>query len=119
MPAPPRTKVDHMFRAFADPIRLRILHLVAGGELCVCDLVEVLELPQPTVSRHLSYLRRAGLVNTRTEASWNYYSLAPARGGFHQRLLACLGACFTDVPELRVDARRVERVRARNGRCDA
>lgn len=50
MPAPPRTKVDHMFRAFADPIRLRILRLVAGGELYVCDLVEVLELPQPTVS---------------------------------------------------------------------
>ena len=107
-----------MFRAFADPIRLRILHLVAGGELCVWDLVEVLELP-PTVSRHLSCLRRAALVSTRTEASWNDYSLASARGAFHQRLLACLGACCSDVPELGKDARRVQRVRARKRRCDA
>jgi ArsR family transcriptional regulator len=65
MASPPRTRVDHMFRAFSDPIRLRILHLIADGELCVCDLVEILGLPQPTVSRHLSYLRKAGLVSAR------------------------------------------------------
>ena len=68
-----------MFRAFSDPIRLRILNLLQAGELCVCDLVDVLRLPQPTISRHLSYLRRASLVTARRERSWNYYALAQAR----------------------------------------
>jgi ArsR family transcriptional regulator len=118
MPAPPQSKVDHMFRAFADPIRLRILHLVLDSELCVCDLVEALELPQPTVSRHLAYLRRAGLVVARTEGSWNYYRLAAARGVFHERLLGCLEACFGEIPDLSADARRARRLRGQRGRCD-
>ena len=83
-----------MFRAFSDPIRLRILNLIQSGELCVCDLVEVLELPQPTISRHLSYLRRARLVSVRQEQSWNFYRLSPARSTFHTKLLDCLGSCF-------------------------
>jgi ArsR family transcriptional regulator len=87
MPAPARNRVDLMFRAFADPIRLRILNVVQDGELCVCDLVGVLRLPQPTVSRHLSYLRKAGLVKVRQERSWNFYELAPARSTFHARML--------------------------------
>lgn len=118
MPAPPRSKVDHMFRAFADPVRLRILHLVRDSELCVCDLVEALDLPQPTVSRHLGYLRRADLVDVRTEASWNYYRLATAKGIFHERILGCLGACFAEVPELAADAKRVRRIKRRRGRCE-
>ena len=51
-----------MFRAFSDRTRLRLLHLLRGGEGCVCDLVRVLGVPQPKVSRHLAYLRKAGLV---------------------------------------------------------
>ena len=51
--------VDRMFRAFSDRTRLRILHLLRGGELCVCDLVAVIDVPQPKISRHLAYLRRA------------------------------------------------------------
>ncbi|HLL88285.1 MAG TPA: metalloregulator ArsR/SmtB family transcription factor, partial [Tepidisphaeraceae bacterium] len=59
--------VDVMFRAFSDRTRLRLLHLLraAGGEVCVCDLVRVLGAPQPKVSRHLAYLRRAKLVTAR------------------------------------------------------
>lgn len=106
-----------MFRAFSDPIRLRILHLVAGGELCVCDLVEILRLPQPTVSRHLSYLRKAGLVSAREERSWNFYRLTPARTVFHRKLLGCLGTCFNDVTELSADLRRAKRLKARGGCC--
>ena len=89
-----------MFRAFSDPIRLRILTLVQPGELCVCDLVAILRIPQPTISRHLSYLRRAGLVMVRQERSWNYYALMPARSAFDTKLLECLSTCFRDVPEL-------------------
>ena len=104
-----------MFRAFSDPIRLRILHLIQAGELCVCNLVEILRLPQPTVSRHLSYLRKAGLVNMRQERSWNFYTLVTARAAFHKKLLGCLGSCFRDVPELTRDLERSRRVRARGG----
>ena len=117
MPTPARNPVDLMFRAFADPIRLRILHLLRDGELCVCDLVAILEAPQPTVSRHLSYLRRAGLVKARQERSWNFYVLAPAKKTFHKKLLECLGACFLDVPELEADATRARGIRARGGCC--
>jgi ArsR family transcriptional regulator len=117
MPAPAKNPVDLMFRAFSDPIRLRILHLLRDGELCVCDLVHILQAPQPTVSRHLSYLRRAGLVKARQERSWSFYELAPARKAFHKKLLECLGACFRDVPELEADATRARRVRASGGGC--
>jgi ArsR family transcriptional regulator len=119
MPSAAKTHVDLMFRAFSDPIRLRILHLIQGDELCVCDLVEILRLPQPTVSRHLSYLRKAGLVNVRQERSWNFYTLVTARTAFHKKLLECLGTCFRDVPELTSDLERARRVRARGGCCPA
>jgi ArsR family transcriptional regulator len=119
MPSAPKTKVDLMFRAFSDPIRLRILHLVQGQEVCVGDLVAILRLPQPTVSRHLSYLRKAGLVDAREERSWNFYRLTPARTAFHKKLVDCLGSCFNDVPELSADSKRARRLRARGGCCPA
>ncbi|UCF81219.1 MAG: winged helix-turn-helix transcriptional regulator [Acidobacteriota bacterium] len=92
-----------MFRAFSDPTRLRILHLLGEGEVCVGDLVEILTVPQPTVSRHLSYLRRAGLVRARRNGRWCFYSLAGATTKFHRQLLDCLGSCFQEVPEIRED----------------
>jgi ArsR family transcriptional regulator, arsenate/arsenite/antimonite-responsive transcriptional repressor len=115
MPAPAKTRVDLMFRAFSDPVRLRILHLVQDGELCVCDLVAILRLPQPEVSRHLSYLRKAGLVSVRQPRSWNFYTLVPGRTAFHKRLLACLGTCFQDVPELTTDLARAREIRIGEG----
>jgi ArsR family transcriptional regulator len=105
-----------MFRAFSDRTRLRLLHLLHDGELCVCDLVETLQVPQPKVSRHLAYLRRAGLVVTRKEGLWMHYSLATAHGKFHEKLLDCLATCFQDVPELSKD-RELLRKRSRNGSC--
>jgi ArsR family transcriptional regulator len=100
-------RVDLMFRAFSDRTRLRILHLLAGGELCVCHLVDVLGVPQPKASRHLAYLRKAGLVQARKQGLWSYYRLAPARTPFHQKLLECATCCFSDVPELARDARQL------------
>ena len=58
-------EVSRLFTALADPTRVRILNLLAAGELCVCDLVETLDQPQPTVSRHLASLRGSGLVAVR------------------------------------------------------
>ncbi len=98
-----------MFRAFSDGTRLRLLNLLRGGEVCVCDLVDVLALPQPKVSRHLAYLRRAGLVTARKDGYWMHYSLSPATTEFHKSLLNCLACCFTSVPELARDAERLGR----------
>lgn len=110
--------VDLMFRAFSDRTRLRILNMLRGGELCVCDIVRVLAVPQPKASRHLAYLRRAGLVTARKEGLWQHYSLTPARTEFHRRLLDCLACCLRDVPELARDAERLGRERCAPGCCD-
>jgi ArsR family transcriptional regulator len=116
-PTPKITDVDQLFRAFADRTRLRILCLLRQGELCVCDLVAVLKVPQPKASRHLAYLRKAGLVLTRKEGQWIYYRLAPAGLPFHRKLIECLGCCFEDVPSLRADAARAEKLRHAGGCC--
>ncbi len=65
-----------LFRALSEPLRLRILNLLLNrSELCVCDLVTALDAPQSLVSRHLAYLRRAGLVLARREGVWMHYRL--------------------------------------------
>lgn len=65
-----------LFQALADPTRLRLVNLVAEGEICVCFLVEVLGEPQPKISRHLAYLRNAGVVEARRDGKWIHYRLA-------------------------------------------
>lgn len=117
---PPRAAsrvVSDKFAAFSDPTRLRILHLLRDGELCVGDLVTILDMPQSTISRHLAYLRRSTLVATRKSGLWMYYSLTPAKSEFHRKLLDCLSACFADVPELKKDAARVKKLRKAGGCC--
>ena len=116
-PARTGNRVNLMFRAFSDRTRLRILHLLQEREMCVGDIVDVLRLPQPTVSRHLSYLRRARLVKARKDGLWVFYALASAETPFQQKLLDCLGACFGDVPEIARDAKRADRIRRSGGCC--
>jgi len=71
-------QISAVFATLADPIRLRCLALIAAqGELCVCELVAALDLPQPKVSRHLAVMRDAGLLRDRRDAQWVLYSLAP------------------------------------------
>lgn len=67
--------LDRLFRALADRTRLRLINLMAGQELCVCYLVEVIDAPQPKISRHLAYLRQAGIVAARREGKWMHYRL--------------------------------------------
>src|SRR6187397_1050052 len=73
--------LEDAFKALADRTRLRILALLGNNEVCVCHIHDSLGLPQPTVSRHLAYLRRAGLVSARRDGVWMHYrvstSLAP------------------------------------------
>jgi ArsR family transcriptional regulator len=112
-----QTQVNLMFRAFSDHTRLRILHVLSEGELCVGDLVTVLGVPQPTASRHLAYLRRAGLVETRKNGLWNFYKLAKAKSSFHEHLLGCLKGCFHAVPELGQDSKKAAKLRRSGGCC--
>ncbi len=103
------SRVDIVFRAFSDRTRLRIMNLLRGRrELCVCDIIRVLDLPQAKVSRHLAYLRRAGLVATRRQGQWVYYRLRQAEGNFHANMLECLRCCLAEVPELQADRARLE-----------
>ncbi len=102
--------IDRMFKAFADETRLRILHLLSKGELCVCDIMVVLDAAQPKVSRHLAYLKRAGLVSDRRQGPWRHYSLTRPQSSFQKRLISCLGACLDEAPILRQDTARLNAV---------
>jgi ArsR family transcriptional regulator len=88
-----RNAAFSLFKAMADPVRLRLLSLLATGEICVCHLHEALQLPQPTVSRHLAYLRKRGLVVGRKEGLWVHYRLAEPESELHRKLLDCLACC--------------------------
>lgn len=98
-----------IFKAFADPTRLRILGLLSGREVCVCDLMAVLGAPQSKVSQHLAFLRAAGLVVFRQAGKWRHYALAKPAGRVHARLVSCLGECLAEIPDLKRDRKKLER----------
>ncbi len=96
-----------LFKAFADPVRLRLLNLLSGGEVCVCHLHEALGLPQSTVSRHLAYLRNRSLVIGRKDGLWVHYRLAKPAGELHRTLIGCLDACSREADVLKQDRQRL------------
>lgn len=116
--APAVADLDSLFKGFADPTRIRILNVLAAGELCVCDLVALLRLSQPTVSRHLAYLRRTGLVDARPELRFTYYRLAQPRDDVHHNLIGCVRTCFRGIGALDHERRSAEARVADRGRCD-
>lgn len=98
-----------LFAALADPTRLRLLNLMAGRELCVCYLVEVLRQSQPKISRHLAYLRKAGIVAARREGKWMHYRITrPADAGAAAILDAVLGS-LRDDRQMQADLTRLSR----------
>jgi ArsR family transcriptional regulator len=113
--APTVDDLDAVFKGFADPTRIRILSVLAAGELCVCDIVDILRLPQPAVSRHLAYLRRMGLVDATREWKFAHYRLAKPEHAVHRNLLSCVRTCFRGIESLdreRVEAEARAKVRA-------
>lgn len=74
--AKPLSEMERLFKALADATRLRILGLLLTGEVCVCHIHQSLKISQPKASRHLAYLRRAGLVETRRDGLWVHYRVA-------------------------------------------
>lgn len=101
-----------LLKACADQTRLRLLNLMAvEGEVCVCHLVDVLGTNQPKVSRHLAYLKRAGLVSDRKDGLWVHYRLSETLAAYASRLLECLTSCCAEVPEMQQDVAKLREVR--------
>jgi ArsR family transcriptional regulator len=101
--------LDRVFKALADPTRVRIIGLLSSSEICVCDIHESLRLPQPLVSRHLAYLRRAGLVETRKEGLWVHYRLASPPDAVTRTLLDAVCHCVGHLTTVSQDGRRLEK----------
>jgi ArsR family transcriptional regulator, arsenate/arsenite/antimonite-responsive transcriptional repressor len=102
--------LDLLFRALADPTRLRLLNLVAGGEICVCYFVEILQTSQPKVSRHLAYLRKAGIVAARRDGKWMHYRLASPRDEVAASILQATLKSLRARREMRRDLARLRSV---------
>jgi ArsR family transcriptional regulator, arsenate/arsenite/antimonite-responsive transcriptional repressor len=89
--------LEHVFKALADQTRLRILALLAQGEVCVCDIHGALGIPQPKASRHLAYLRRVGLVRDRKAGLWVHYSLAEPEDKVLKTVMSAVLHCLGHV----------------------
>jgi ArsR family transcriptional regulator len=96
-----------LFTALADRTRLRLLNLIAGRELCVCYLVEVLAQSQPKISRHLAYLRRAGIVSARRQGKWMHYRIVQPTDAGVASILGATLASFGADREMQADLARL------------
>ena len=92
--------LDHLFRALADRTRLRLLNLIADREICVCYFVDILKISQPKISRHLAYLRRAGIVAARRQGRWMHYRLVEPRDPVASAILKETVAHLRQLPEM-------------------
>jgi ArsR family transcriptional regulator, arsenate/arsenite/antimonite-responsive transcriptional repressor len=93
-------ELELLFKALADPTRLRLINLIGDEELCVCSCVEVLQTNQPKISRHLAYLKRAGLVAARRNGKWTYYRLVQPADPNAARILHELRESLAKNPEM-------------------
>ena len=101
------SELEHWFKALADVNRLRIINLLLHGELCGCDVQHVLDTPQPNVSRHLTYLKNAGLVLDRRDGYRVFYRLAESSKGARRPLFEFLSFMFKHDPLFQQDAQRL------------
>jgi ArsR family transcriptional regulator len=106
-------------QAIVDPTRVRVIAALRRGELCVCELVDALEISQSTLSTHLQVLRQTGLVTTRKEGRWVYYSLTDRKSVLIEAIFFHIQPNSDTDPRLRRDMRRIERRLAirENRRC--
>jgi ArsR family transcriptional regulator len=109
MPDRKQPALDHLFRALSDPTRLRLINLIGGQELCVCYFVQVIDVPQPKISRHLAYLRKAGIVAARREGKWMHYRLETPSDPHATAILKTTLASFRYNKEMQQDLERLKR----------
>src|SRR5215213_3719120 len=103
-------QLELLFKALADRTRLRLLNLMSAGEVCVCFLVEVLGASQPKISRHLAYLRRAGVVAARREGKWMHYRVNTPDDPHAARIFAEVMAWLGEEQGMRKDRARMETI---------
>ena len=101
-----------VFQALGDETRLRILALLRQGEVCVCHIQSGLRLPQPTISRHLAYLRKTGLVEARRDGVWMHYRLATLADPVRQAVVDAALHALTHTERCETDVQRMEKARA-------
>jgi ArsR family transcriptional regulator len=101
---------EQFFMALADRTRLRILNLIGKDELCVCFFVEILDELQPKISRHLAYLRKAGLVTARRDGKWMHYRVAEPADPLAARVLGDMMAWLAEDREMQRDRERLLKV---------
>lgn len=106
--------MERLFQALGDATRLRIMGLLLTGEVCVCDIHDSLKISQPKASRHLAYLRRAGLVAARRQGLWMYYRLSDTRDPLVETIRQAVTHTLSHVESVRRDAGRLEK---RTGCC--
>src|SRR3989442_8942881 len=106
--------MEQLFKALADATRLRILGLLLTGEVCVCHIHESLKIPQPKASRHLAYLRRAGLVETRRDGLWVHYRFANPSDPVLKAVGDAVRHALTHMDVVHRDA---DRLKKKNGCC--
>jgi ArsR family transcriptional regulator len=109
-------ELESYFKALADAHRLRIVNLLFYGELCGCDIQVVLESSQPNISRHLTYLKHAGLVRDRRDGYRGFYGLVEPASEKLEGLFAYLRMAFKNDPVLRNDLLRLKQA-IKDGAC--
>jgi ArsR family transcriptional regulator len=107
--ARPLNGMETLFKALADTTRLRILGLLLTGEVCVCHIHESLKIPQPKASRHLAYLRRSGLVETRRDGLWIHYRLASPSDPVVAAISDAVRHALTHLDTVHRDAERLQK----------
>lgn len=101
--------MERLFQGLADRTRLRLLNLMANQEVCVCYFVEILRVSQPTISRHLAYLRRAGLVAARREGKWMHYRIVVPDNPFARQLVSDTLRWLATDKDMQLDRSRLGR----------
>jgi len=101
--------METVFQALGDKTRLRILGLLLTGEVCVCHIYESLGVPQPKASRHLAYLRRSGIVETRRQGLWVYYRLAETNDALIRTIRDVVTHTLGHLATVRRDAARLQK----------
>jgi ArsR family transcriptional regulator len=110
MKTTPETDLELFFRALADRTRLRLINLIGDDEVCVCFLVEIIGVSQPKISRHLAYLRRAGIVGARREGKWMHYRLLTPRNEHTATVLAQVRTWLANDRAIAMDRQRLRKV---------
>jgi ArsR family transcriptional regulator len=102
--------IELLFKALADRTRLRLINLMGDREVCVCFFVEVLKTNQPKISRHLAYLRRAGVVSARRDGKWIHYRIVEPPDSHAANIFHEVRTCLANDPSMQSDRARLKKI---------